>query len=73
MHGLQLKKNEKSKLEKEIRKKEADKTDSTELICASTRMNQVISMCVVRAEVQSKISNTEARTWAMFDNCRKVL
>ena len=35
LHGLKLKKNGKGKLVKEIRKKEADKADSTGLICAS--------------------------------------
>ena len=69
LHGLQLKKNHKSKLEKEIRKKEADKADSTGVTCASTKMNQVISMSVVLVKVQSKISNTEVRTWILLDNC----
>ena len=51
LHGLHLKKNDKGKLEKETRKKEADKADNTELICASTNMNKVISMCVVPVKV----------------------
>ena len=55
-HGLQLKKNDKGKSDKEIRKKEADKADSVGLICASTKTNQVISMCVVSVKVQPKIS-----------------
>ena len=69
LHGLQLKKNDKSKSEKEIRKKEVDKADSTGLTCASTKMNQVISISVVPVKVRSKLSNTEVRTWAMLDNC----
>ena len=68
MHGLQLKKNDRRKLEREIRKKAADKADSTELICASTKMSQVISICVVPVKVRSKISNTEVGPWAMLDN-----
>ena len=68
MHGLQLKKNGKNKLEKEIRKKEADIADSTGLTCASTKMNQVIRMCMVAVKVRSKISNTAVRTWVMLDN-----
>ena len=55
--------------EKEIRRKEADQTDSTGLIYASTKMNQVISMYVVPLKVRSKISNIEVRTWAMLNNC----
>ena len=51
LHGLQLKTNGKSKSEKEIRKKEVDKADSTGLTCASTKMIQVISMCVVPVKV----------------------
>ena len=57
LHGLQLKKNDKGKLEKEIRKKEADKADSTGL------------MCVVLVKVQSKISNIAVRTWTLLGNC----
>ena len=68
-HGWELKKNDKGKWKKEIRKKEAGKADSTELICASKKMNQVTSMCLVPVKVRSKISNTEVRTWAMLDNC----
>ena len=45
LHGLQLKKNDKGKSEKEIRKEEVVKADSTRLTYASTKMNQVIS-CV---------------------------
>ena len=66
---LQLKKNDKCISEKEIRKKEADKAESTKLILASTKMNQIISMCVVPVKFRSKISNAEVRTWAMLDNC----
>ena len=62
LHGLQLKKNGKGKTEKETRKKEADKADSTGLRCASAKMNQVTSMCVVPVKVRSKISNSEVRT-----------
>ena len=69
LHGLQVKKNDKYNLEKEIRKKKADKADSTELISASTRMNQVINMCVVPVKVRSKILNTEVKTWDMLNNC----
>ena len=64
-----LKKNDKGISEKEIRKKEADKAESTELIFASTKMNQIISMYVVLVKFRSKTSNTEVRTWAMLDNC----
>ena len=69
LHDLQLKKKGKSKLEKEIRKKEADIADSTGLTCASTKMKQVIRMFMVAVKVRSKISNTEVRTWVMLDNC----
>ena len=55
--------------EKEIRRKEADQADSTGLIYASTKMNQVISMYVVPLKVRSKILNIEVRTWAMLNNC----
>ena len=37
-------------------KKEADKADSAGLICASTKTNQAISMCMVSFKVQPKIS-----------------
>ena len=67
-----LKKNDKGISEKEIRKKEADKAESTELIFASTKMNQIISMYVVLVKFRSKTSNTEVRTWAMLDNCSQV-
>ena len=59
LHGLQLKKNDKGKSEKDIRKKEADKIDSAGLTYASTKMNYVISMFVVPVKVQSKIWNTD--------------
>ena len=52
-----------------MRKKEVDKADSTGLTCASTKMNRVISMCVVPVKVRSKLSSTEVRTWALLDNC----
>ena len=55
LHGLQLKKNDKAKSEKEIRKKEADKADSTELIRSSTKMKQVISMWVVPVKARPKL------------------
>ena len=70
MYGLQLKKNGKGKLGKEIRKKEANKPDSkmNQDEPISTKMNQIISMFVVSVKIRSRISNTGVRTWAMLDN-----
>ena len=42
MHGLQLKKNDKSKSEKEIRKKEVYKADNTGLTCAYSKMSMYV-------------------------------
>ena len=70
MYGLELKKNGKGKLGKEIRKKEANKPDSkmNQDEPISTKMNQIISMFVVSVKIRSRISNTGVRTWAMLDN-----
>ena len=70
LYGLQLKKNDKGKLGKKIRKKEGNKADSkmNQDEPISTKMNQIISMCVVSVKIRSRISNTGVRTWAMLDN-----
>ena len=37
--------------------------------CASSRMSQVMSMCVVPVKMKIKGSQGVVKTWAMLDNC----
>ena len=54
LHGLWVKTNNKSKSEKVIKEKKEIKTNSTGLICASVKINQVITVCVVIFKVRHK-------------------
>ena len=45
------------------------KSNGTGVNCASPKVNQIISMCVVPVKVRLKGSGSVVETWAMLDNC----
>ena len=69
LHGYKIKSKERSKQGQDSKENAERENRSTSVNCTSSRMNQVISMCVVPVKVRIKGSQGVVTTWAMLDNC----
>ena len=69
LHGLEIKKKDKNKHENNNEENKEVKSNDTGVNCASLKVNQIISMCVVPVQVRLKGSGSVVETWAMLDNC----
>ena len=69
LHGFKIKSKERSKQGKDGKESAEGENRSASVNCASSRMNLVISMCVVPVKVRIKGSQGAVKRWAMLDNC----
>ena len=69
LHGFKIKSKEGNKQGQDGKKNAEGENRSASVNCASSRMNLVISMCVVPVKVKIKGSQGAVKRWAMLDNC----
>ena len=69
LHGYKIKLKERSKQGQDSKENAEGENRSTSVNCTSSRMNQVISICVVPVKVRINRSQGVVTTWAMLDNC----
>ena len=69
LHGFKIKSKERNKQGQDGKKNAEGENRSASVNCASSRMNQVISICAVPVKVKIKGSQGAVKTWAMLHNC----
>ena len=69
LHGFKIKSKERSKQGQDGKENAEGENRSASVNCGSSRMNQVISMCIVPVKVRIKGSQGAVKTCAMLDNC----
>ena len=68
LHGFKIKSKEGNKQGQDDKKNAEGENRSASVNCASSRMNQVMSMCVALVKMNIKGSQGVVKTWAMLDN-----
>ena len=68
LHGFKIKSKEGNKQGQDDKKNAEGENRSASVNCASSRMNQVMSMCVALVKMKIKGSQGVVKTWAMLDN-----
>ena len=68
LHGFKIKPKERSKQGQDGKESAEGENRSASVNCASSRMNQVMSMCVALVKMNIKGSQGVVKTWAMLDN-----
>ena len=69
LHAFKIKSKERSKQGQDGKENVERENRSASVNCVSSRMNQVISMCIVPVKVRIKGSQAAVNTCAMLDNC----